>query len=663
MIYYDDEGREIRRCGGRRGYNRGRTSTEYNYIGQPLAVHHRPDDDSGLRIDMDYDYDIDGRLHESATRLSSGASDSDRKQSEVATAWYQYDHVGRIEAVTLGKTITRSFTYDIHGWLTAVETGISSTLGGTPHRTFAETLRYADGRYPAYNGNISSKTTADGTYDYRYDTLNRLTDARFSAAAGKSHNYSASYGYDCRTNLTSIRRRGLYDRDASGNEEYDEVDDISISLDGNRAVSVDNYGEGAKFEDVVGSPSLAGMALTYDDAGRLRSDETRGIVRIDYNNDGLPTRVWFADGHSQLDSYDGLGRRLSTACYEAVTPVVAGKIPSRSRLVSTRYYYGDGTVCQGDSVIMTRFDGGYFDAAGTAHYELADYQGNITDVVDSRGNIVSHTGYYPYGQPWRRPADMQRLYGGKEWLGADGRDEYDFHARRHAPHLARFTTPDPMAEKYYDISPYAYCAGNPIFFTDPTGDSLYVAPEYRETLNNSLREVFGKNADNFQYTESGMLTYNGDKKGMTRNQKSILNDMDKKILSTQDRTELLLGKSVTFTNNDGETITKKALESGGALSILASDKVNNMGYSIILVDPSVTEVKVFELKNANDNQAGNYEPKQIKTNVTDMIFHEMGHKIMEGQTQDKVLEFNNRIRRILKLNKRKPDEEHNQFIL
>ncbi len=663
MIYYDDEGREIRRCGGRRGYNRGRTSTEYNYTGQPLAVRHRPDDDNGLRIDMDYDYDIDGRLHESATRLSQGASDSDRKQSEVATAWYQYDHVGRIESVTLGKTITRSFTYDIHGWLTGIDTGISSTLGGTPHRTFAETLRYADGRYPAYNGNISSKTTADGTYDYRYDTLNRLTDARFSAAAGKSHNYSASYGYDCRTNLTSIRRRGLYDRDASGNEEYDEVDDISISLDGNRAVSVDNYGEGAKFEDMVGSPSLVGMALTYDDAGRLRSDETRGIVRIDYNNDGLPTRVWFADGHSQLDSYDGLGRRLSTSYYEAVTPVVAGKIPSRSRLVSTRYYYGDGTVCQGDSIIMTRFDGGYFDAAGTAHYELADYQGNITDVVDSRGNIVSHTGYYPYGQPWRRPADMQRLYGGKEWLGADGRDEYDFHARRHAPHLARFTTPDPMAEKYYDISPYAYCAGNPIFFTDPTGDSLYVAPEYRETLNNSLREVFGKNADNFQYTESGMLTYNGDKKGMTRNQKSILNDMDKKILSTQDRTELLLGKSVTFTNNDGETITKKALESGGALSILASDKVNNMGYSIILVDPSVTEVKVFELKNANDNQAGNYEPKQIKTNVTDMIFHEMGHKIMEGQTQDKVLEFNNRIRRILKLNKRKPDEEHNQFIL
>lgn len=28
---------------------------------------------------------------------------------------------------------------------------------------------------------------------------------------------------------------------------------------------------------------------------------------------------------------------------------------------------------------------------------------------------------------------------------------------------------DPLCEKYYSISPYAYCAGNPVLLVDPNG--------------------------------------------------------------------------------------------------------------------------------------------------------------------------------------------------
>ncbi|MBQ6709862.1 MAG: hypothetical protein IJN26_04080 [Bacteroidales bacterium] len=36
--------------------------------------------------------------------------------------------------------------------------------------------------------------------------------------------------------------------------------------------------------------------------------------------------------------------------------------------------------------------------------------------------------------------------------------------------LARWTTPDPLAEKYPGISPYVYCNDNPVNLVDPDGE-------------------------------------------------------------------------------------------------------------------------------------------------------------------------------------------------
>ena len=46
---------------------------------------------------------------------------------------------------------------------------------------------------------------------------------------------------------------------------------------------------------------------------------------------------------------------------------------------------------------------------------------------------------------------------------------YDVSARFLQTVLGRFTTIDPLAEKYPNISPYAYCNGNPVNFVDPGG--------------------------------------------------------------------------------------------------------------------------------------------------------------------------------------------------
>ena len=58
---------------------------------------------------------------------------------------------------------------------------------------------------------------------------------------------------------------------------------------------------------------------------------------------------------------------------------------------------------------------------------------------------------------------------GKELETTHGQCLYDFGARWLDPLLPRWTSTDPLAEAYYHVSPYAYCAGNPVSFVDPDG--------------------------------------------------------------------------------------------------------------------------------------------------------------------------------------------------
>jgi RHS repeat-associated protein len=52
---------------------------------------------------------------------------------------------------------------------------------------------------------------------------------------------------------------------------------------------------------------------------------------------------------------------------------------------------------------------------------------------------------------------------------APGAPYLDFGARLYSPRTAAWLSPDPLAEKYYGISPYAYCRNNPTNFIDPDG--------------------------------------------------------------------------------------------------------------------------------------------------------------------------------------------------
>ena len=109
------------------------------------------------------------------------------------------------------------------------------------------------------------------------------------------------------------------------------------------------------------------------------------------------------------------------------------------------------------------------------HHYIKDYQGNVRCVVRHDGTLVESNEYYPYGGLFSATASVQPYkYGSKELDRTNGLDLYDSEARWYDSLLGRTTTMDPLAEKYYSLSPYLWCAGNPVKNIDLKGDSVAV---------------------------------------------------------------------------------------------------------------------------------------------------------------------------------------------
>ena len=93
------------------------------------------------------------------------------------------------------------------------------------------------------------------------------------------------------------------------------------------------------------------------------------------------------------------------------------------------------------------------DGRSLTYNYLAD--GTLVSVVDGDG----------HGRRYR--------YAGKEEQRLGGLDmELDFGARYYDPFTARWTSIDPMAGAYLGMSPYGYCAGNPLYYYDDGGAEI-----------------------------------------------------------------------------------------------------------------------------------------------------------------------------------------------
>ena len=451
VVYYDRRSRPVQRQSSNSLGGKETEYTAYNFTGQPTRLRHvHTAQGKAVRTEVrTYSYDHAGRLLTVKHKLDA--------LGEVTLVNNVYDDLGRLQSKSLhGSAVNKqTYAYNIRNWLT----GVSGSK-------FTQNLYYNTGNgVVKYNGSISSMTWKSGNestvrgYKFTYDGLDRMLNATYGETASISTNanrFSENVtGYDKNGNIKSLQRYGQ-----TGASAYGLLDNLTYTLTGNQlscvedAVSTAAYGTNTAF---VNGASAAGE-YAYDVNGNLTKDLNKGIADIQYNVLNLPSTVSFSDGSTITYTYGADGTKLRTV----------HKIGSTT---TTTDYCGNVIYENGTQKLLLTEEG-YINLTGTQqyHYYLKDHQGNNRVVINQSGTVEETNHYYPFGGVFGTAGNTQPYkYNGKELDTKKGLNWYDYGARHYDAALGRFTTNDPLAEKYYSMSPYTYCADNPVKFIDPNG--------------------------------------------------------------------------------------------------------------------------------------------------------------------------------------------------
>lgn len=158
--------------------------------------------------------------------------------------------------------------------------------------------------------------------------------------------------------------------------------------------------------------------------------------------------------------------------------------------------YCSNLVYDGTTLKMMLFDGGYATMSGsfpTYHYYLRDHLGSNRVLVKADGTVEQLIHYYPYGGEWSDAtgSDIQPYkYTGKELDKAFSLNLYDYGARHYDPSLCSWTGQDPLGERYYGMSSYGFCVGNPVKFIDSDGREVRgITKQDAQTFRDDIYKV------------------------------------------------------------------------------------------------------------------------------------------------------------------------------
>lgn len=456
----------------------------YNFTGQPVRrthIHMATGKPTQSEI-YTYSYDHAGRLLKTTHQLTDGTS----VKPTATLAENTYDELGRLKTSKKGghANLNTTYAYNVRSWTKT----IASPL-------FSQVLYYNEsygGSTKRYNGNISGMSwlvqgeTNKRGYAFSYDNLSRLTAANYlKDGAVQSNNgttpfFKTVYTYDKHGNIKTLQRYGKTTASAFGlidNMTYDYTGTGNKLKSINDAVANITFAESADFKNY----SNVATEYSYNTNGAMTKDLNKGISQIQYNSLNLPQLMDIkspvAEARNEY-TYSAGGQKLKVVQKWnpnfSTSPVIGSAISTTSLTKTKTTDYVGNMVYEDGTLKRVLVDEGYIEN-NVYHYYQNDHLGNNRVVANQSATVIQKNHYYPFGMAFAEGTTQEQgkqpyKYNGKELDQMHGLNMYDYSARYYESAIGRFTTVDPMAEKYYSISPYAYVMNNPMKFVDPTGE-------------------------------------------------------------------------------------------------------------------------------------------------------------------------------------------------
>ena len=385
---------------------------------------------------------------------------------------YDYDGVGNVTEVdnvataigTLGGPYTCTYTYDALNRLATTECQ-QGNRGYTEQRTY-----HNDGRIATYNLNgtrrgYSYNATQPHTLKNIYTLPNRPSDVLFSFSWDTKGNMTAqnSQGGSRRNLVWDERNRllGVVDNATNGSAAhyvYDAQGERTFKLTGySNSTGNKNIKDTRETYVSLDNPTLyASPYLTATAAGYTKHYFT-GTERLAsaIGNGGL------ADISTHVVGSDVLVRKhreRDTVLYHVMEPY-----PLRISCCGLATLYN-----------MTQPDV----TAEPIYFFHPDHLGSASWITDLNGQPVQHLQYKPFGGDYIDQQAPNTDYSERFRFTGKERDTetgYDyFGARYYSSSLGIWLSVDPMSDKYPSLSPYVYCADNPMRLVDAKGESIQV---------------------------------------------------------------------------------------------------------------------------------------------------------------------------------------------